>query len=170
MAYTVDAVYNEIVPGLFITNWHGAQKAREHKLHHIKTIINISGFSYTRPAGLLEYIEIPEVEDRNSTHIEKHFPTTSFIIHEGLKRGGVVVHCWAGVSRATTIVAAYLIRYHKMSNFEALALIQQRRPITCANCGFKKRLKMYYHERIKSRQAAKEREDALAALDPTADT
>lgn len=52
---------------------------------------------------------------------------TSFIAHH-IKRGCVLVHCGAGISRSDAVVIAYLCRYAGMSYTEALAFVKARRP------------------------------------------
>ena len=49
-------------------------------------------------------------------------------IAANIRRGCVLVHCGAGVSRSAAIVVAYLCRYAGMSYCEALALVKLRRP------------------------------------------
>lgn len=45
-----------------------------------------------------------------------HVEETSDIIRRALKAGeGILVHCQAGVSRSTTLVAAYLMREHSLT-------------------------------------------------------
>ena len=43
---------------------------------------------------------------------------------------------YAGVSRSTSCVIAYLMKERKMGFFEALQLTRARRPIICPNMGF----------------------------------
>lgn len=45
-----------------------------------------------------------------------------------IKRGCVLVHCGAGISRSAAVVVAYLCRYAGMSYAEALAFVKARRP------------------------------------------
>lgn len=45
-----------------------------------------------------------------------------------IKRGCVLVHCGAGISRSAAVVIAYLCRYAGMSYAEALAFVKARRP------------------------------------------
>jgi atypical dual specificity phosphatase len=48
----------------------------------------------------------------------------------------VVVHCFQGISRSSTVVAAYLIASRGLSVKEALAYLKSRRPIADPNFGF----------------------------------
>ena len=52
---------------------------------------------------------------------------TSFIA-EHIRRGCVLVHCGAGISRSAAVVIAYLCRYAGMSYAEALTFVKVRRP------------------------------------------
>ena len=65
------------------------------------------------------------------------------MIKEGVEKGGILVHCMAGVSRSATCVIAYLMREHKHSLRSALELVRSKRPIVCPNYGFHKQLKEY---------------------------
>ena len=53
-----------------------------------------------------------------------------------LKAGGkVLVNCWQGASRSTTMVLAYLIKYEKLELAEALRLVKSKRDVR-PNDGF----------------------------------
>lgn len=52
----------------------------------------------------------------------------------------VLVHCEVGMSRSSTIVIAYLMRYHGMTRDEAYVEVKKRRPLTNPNQGFWKQL------------------------------
>lgn len=54
-------------------------------------------------------------------------------LHSG---GGVLVHCYAGVSRSATIIIAYLMQEQKMTFLDAMNYVRIRRPIVCPNFGF----------------------------------
>ena len=47
--------------------------------------------------------------------------------------GGCLVHCAAGVSRSSSVVAACLMALHRFTLREALAAIRERRPIAWPN-------------------------------------
>lgn len=58
----------------------------------------------------LNVLRIP-VDDTASTNIIAHFPASNSFIRAALARDeAVLVHCQAGVSRSTTLVAAFLMQ------------------------------------------------------------
>ena len=55
----------------------------------------------------------------------------------------ILIHCFAGKSRATTITLSYLMKEKKMTLKEGLDLIVSVRPFACPNKGFMVQLKEY---------------------------
>jgi len=49
----------------------------------------------------------------------RHFPAIIAFMKDGISKGGVLVHCFAGVSRSATCVMAYLMQEKDMSFEEA---------------------------------------------------
>ncbi|ONK61495.1 uncharacterized protein A4U43_C08F30500 [Asparagus officinalis] len=64
-------------------------------------------------------------------------------IDEGRKEGGVLVHCFAGVSRSAAIVTAYLMRTEKKSQEDALESLRDIYESVCPNDGFLEQLKLF---------------------------
>jgi dual specificity phosphatase 12 len=60
------------------------------------------------------YKEI-NVADNSSTSILRHFPAAISFIKDGIAKGGVLVHCYAGVSRSSSCVIAYLMQEKNQS-------------------------------------------------------
>ena len=55
------------------------------------------------------------------------------LVHAARTRGtNVLVHCRAGISRSSTVVASYLIKYYNMTPRQAVAYIQSKKPETFA--------------------------------------
>jgi dual specificity MAP kinase phosphatase len=68
---------------------------------------------------------------------ESHFSAAVESLASVLNSGGrVLVHCYAGVSRSTTAVLAYLVQHRRMSLKAAYDLCQAARPQACPNPGF----------------------------------
>lgn len=72
------------------------------------------------------------------------------VMHNALKNGHVLVNCQMGISRSVSLVIAYLIRYHKMTFYDAKNYVQRYRP--CANpnlafCGMLVKFEKYLNLR-----------------------
>ena len=59
-----------------------------------------------------------------------------FIHAAVLDNHSVLVHCLMGMSRSTTVLAAYLIKHQRMPLVEALHLIRKNRSLAYPNLGF----------------------------------
>lgn len=83
-----------------------------------RTIVHLKRFEFI-VYSQVKYYSYP-IEDSPNSQIHKLFYETGGIINSALSKGeGILVHCYAGVSRSSTIVLAYLIQYKKMSLFDA---------------------------------------------------
>ena len=65
------------------------------------------------------------------------------------KPGKVLVHCNAGVSRSSTIIIAYLIKYKSMAYRQALELVRKNRPAAKPNAGFETQLLALEREQLR---------------------
>ncbi|WOK96821.1 hypothetical protein Cni_G05529 [Canna indica] len=85
-----------------------------------------------------------DVFDTPGTELDKYFDECFSFIDEARSSGaGVLVHCFAGMSRSVTIVVAYLMKKHRMSLSDALSLVKSKRPHVAPNHGFLTQLAMF---------------------------
>jgi len=79
------------------------------------------------------------IDDDETEDIFQYFDQT----HAFLKDKPTLVHCYAGISRSSTIVIAHLMKEYDMSYFSAFKLCKEKRSIICPNSGFQKQLQQY---------------------------
>jgi dual specificity phosphatase 12 len=62
---------------------------------------------------------------------------------EGRQKGGVLVHCYAGVSRSSSFVIAYMIKEFLLSYDDAKEKVKKHRPCIHPGDGFVRQLQHY---------------------------
>lgn len=91
-------------------------------------------------------------QDVPKFQLSKYFDEIADFIHEGTTNGKVFVHCFCGISRSTTSILAYFIKYKNQDFQNTLAYIKKKRWIVCPNDGFLRQLKAYQALHIKPDQ------------------
>ena len=85
-----------------------------------------------------KYLEVA-VRDLPTTQLlaDGHIGRAVTFIDDAIRSGRpVLVHCYVGMSRSVTLVAAYLMARYGLSAREAVCYIRSRRGIACPNKGF----------------------------------
>jgi len=100
-------------------------------------------------------IKADETENCNLLEVLEH---ALKFMQDGLKNGKVLVHCMLGVSRAATLVVAFIMRELQMSTEEALAVVGRRRRVF-PNTSFLEQLRWFHeHQWSVDKQTADYRE------------
>ena len=124
-----------ILPGLYLSNASFSGMKDELVSRNIRRIVNVTeDYPNSFPDDFL-YLRVP-VKDQVSANISDYFKEAADFIEEGIKEGGVLVHCAAGISRSPTIVAAYLMFKRGISSRDATYFLQLRRDVVDINFGF----------------------------------
>lgn len=77
------------------------------------------------------------ITDAESSDISTHFDRAGEFIDQEINDGGrVLVHCAAGISRSTSLVLAYLVRYRNYDLRNAFNLVKSSRKVVRPNNGF----------------------------------
>lgn len=98
----------------------------------------------------ISFLHIPSL-DTPSQDLSKYFDLVYDFIDAYHKAGRkVLVHCHAGISRSSTLLASYLMRKYKLRANEAVQLLKSKRGIVDPNPGFLKQLRA--HEQSLNRE------------------
>ncbi len=149
------------------------------RISHIVNATNAPPANYERPftssgfiknmfedrADLnLKYFRVP-IDDISVQDIKGHFGAAHEFIHDAIKGGGrVLVHCFAGVSRSSTLVISYLMQHRNMSYLDAFDYVKRRRDVIQPNIGFIEQLKAFESELALQSDVDRE-EDRHQAMD-----
>lgn len=119
---------------------YNLQGLKNLKISHILTVCDCLPPKFP---GEFEY-KVISVSDEPSTKLNLYFKeATDFIRNAIIDGGKVLVHCFAGVSRSSSMVIAYLMRFHNMEYVKAYNLVKVKRPWINPNYGFQAQLKRY---------------------------
>eukprot|EP01138_Halocafeteria_seosinensis_P016459 gb/GECG01016790.1/.p1 GENE.gb/GECG01016790.1/~~gb/GECG01016790.1/.p1 ORF type:complete len:156 (+),score=11.83 gb/GECG01016790.1/:1-468(+) len=147
---------SQILDNLYVGGLEAAQDWEFITHKNIKYILNTTkqpsnGFMLT---GIPNYYESnPQItykrcplDDDLNTEIKMHIPDCVEFINEGLRHGGVLIHCAAGVSRSVSVTIGYLMMQYNMSFHQALEFVQDRRPGAFPNPNFQNQLQNFEQE------------------------
>jgi len=137
--YYSDNSSTKILDGLYLGNKRDAENLEALQSAGVQTIVNATNDIPNFFPDKFEYYRVPVV-DHTSSDIGKYIQAAVDFIDEKLKSGSVLVHCFAGVSRSSTIVIAFLILKRGMSYHNALDFVVKKRSIVRPNPGFAKTL------------------------------
>ncbi|KIK00530.1 hypothetical protein K443DRAFT_679103 [Laccaria amethystina LaAM-08-1] len=132
---------NEILRGqIYLGNLSAALSVDRREKTGITHVVSVCP---DYPSSGEQHLSIP-VHDTEYEDILIHLPKTCEFIQAALDQGGkVLVHCVMGISRSTTVVAAYLMKTKNLDAGTALRFIKQRRPQVHPNYGFIKQLDVF---------------------------
>jgi len=143
----------KIMDGLYISGIEGAKDYMTLQKERVTHILNMVGPSvYDHPlSGGREKSYFPQLfkykiitaDDNPEQDLMRYFPETSLFIHEGRMSGGILVHCYAGVSRSASVIMAYMIDTLKLDAATAFEVLKRGRPQAYPNEGFQKQIKQY---------------------------
>lgn len=92
---------------------------------------------------LLERYEVKalECQDNEQCNLSVHFDDLAEFVEEGRRKGGVAIHCAAGISRATTSTCAYLMIKEHYDLESAFLRVHSVRSCVHPNAGFWRQLR-----------------------------
>lgn len=75
----------------------------------------------------VKYLHVP-TQDLTAPDMDKIDTAVDFIYERINSKEAVMVHCAAGMGRAGTVLACYLVKYHKHSAKDAIDKLREKRP------------------------------------------
>lgn len=133
---------DEIINNLYLGSLHAGSNGAELRKQGITRVINLSYVSYPEYEGIT-YKTI-NLYDSPSADIGIYFDECVAFIDDALsKNEKILVHCYAGISRSSSIVLAYLMKRYNYSLKEAVEIVKKKRPIVQPNRGFMRQLEAY---------------------------
>ena len=128
---------------LYIGNQQDSEDLELLEKKGITHIINASSHIRNSFPHKFKYLRIP-ILDGSGQNISNFFEETYAFIESARKTNGrVLVHCYAGISRSSTIVIAYIMRKHLSTFLSTFMLVKNKRPIVNPNSDFRKHLYNY---------------------------
>jgi hypothetical protein len=106
-----------IIEGLYLGNREDARDLARLEMNGVTHVVNCAGELPNYHAGTLAYLGL-RLRDPDPLFRDRIEETCEFI-DEGRREGGVLVHCFAGISRSPSMVLAYLC--HQGETLEAAA-------------------------------------------------
>jgi dual specificity phosphatase 12 len=131
----------EIVSGLWIGDRESALSIQWLKQHKISVVINCTrSVEFADYPGLKHVLRVPVNDNLERTEVEKmskYLIPVSDKIAQWLPDHNILVHCYAGRQRSSTIILAYLMRYGEIPLDEAIRLIRTKKETACMpKCNF----------------------------------
>jgi len=130
---------NKILDRLYLGNLQAASDYKSLKEAGITHILQVA--TGIKPFFTNDFTyKVINIADTQNSSLIRYFPAAISFIKEGISKGGVLVHCYAGVSRSASCVIAFLMQDRSMSFQEAFAFASKRRPVIFPNMGFQRQL------------------------------
>lgn len=130
--------YNLIIPNLYLGNINYANNEEFLKKNKIGAIINCTKdeafHSYFNDKPRLRLTIDDSKDPNNIKQFESEIINSIEFIDDCLKNNiSVYVHCYWGLMRSATVVAAYLIKTYSMSCNDAISFIREQRPYSLSS-------------------------------------
>lgn len=139
---------SKITENIFIGDWHNAQDLNFLKRHNITHILCLASELREIFKKKFVYKKLAIVDNQGFKIINFLDEATDFIqmalntkrIHDSFSKkkskNTVFVHCSDGISRSSTVVIAFLMKFHKLNFETAFSIVKKSRKKAMPNLGF----------------------------------
>ena len=144
---------DKIISRLYLSDVKAAKKYSNIKKNNIELIINITTKydNYHKDMGI-HYVNI-KIKDKSKTKYfyKKNLDKLLKIMKEYIdKDKNVLVHCEMGISRSSSVIVAYLMKYEKKNYDDAVKHVKKRRKKIRPHPLFKEQLLKFENELTRS--------------------
>jgi hypothetical protein len=139
-----------LLPGFFVGGFPTQDDVRRMFHEGVRTIVTVCGHNQQLrlPQELQDAIQCYafDTHDADDYYILlHHYEEFAEMLDDAFERGGVMVHCMAGVNRSVTLCLAYLIQRQGLTPLQSVRLLRAKgRPIVLSNRSFRKQLVEFY--------------------------
>lgn len=151
---------NEIIPRLYVSDVVTATTPEMLDDLHITHVVSVMLEADIPKVSMSSLKTQPkryslEILDKPSAELYTSLSDVVGFIGDALKDpvARVLCHCYAGASRSTSVVAAYLVSSMEIGVDEALALIKSKRRISQPNSGFVAQIRSWHQDRVSTKTA-----------------
>jgi len=146
----------QVMPGLWLGGWAALDKEGEELqrrgITHVVSVLSTELPPQRQMPKFVQqhlHVRSDDREGAAQTLGERFVEICIFVENARAQpEGCVFVHCGAGISRAPTVVAAYMMWKTGLTAFESLQLIERVRPIVRPNLGFIRELR-HWEQRLR---------------------
>jgi protein-tyrosine phosphatase len=132
----------QIETHLFCSGYHTAQNKQLLELNKISHIINLTAHKYKNlHEDIVSHSSFSFSDHENFDLTSRLQPVLDILKEKLSKKENVLVHCQKGISRAPSVIMAFLILHRQMTFEESLKLVQKQNPEAYPNLGFLMHLK-----------------------------
>lgn len=123
----------KVLPNIWLGDSSVAENSFFFKTRNICAVLNMTANipNFFKNENI-EYLRIPvydNFEKRDSDKMLEYFPIVSEFIFKNsvIEEKNILVHCAKGRQRSCAAVAAYLVKFYKMSPFQAMEFISKQK-------------------------------------------
>jgi protein-tyrosine phosphatase len=143
---------SKIFDWLYLGTFKNASNFQEMRIFKIKYILNCAyEINIDNLPKSIHYCHL-KLTDNETTDIVQYFDQAFDFIEEARKKKeNILIHCQLGISRSSTILIGYLIKYMGYTTETALEFLKSKRSSVHPNSGFREQL-LSYEQTIKKNQ------------------
>jgi len=132
----------EIIPGIWVGDAEAAKNRAFLRKNKITAIVNATNSVPNYFPRIINYFRIPigdpgpnkTIQDTNVRTMAQMMPLALDFIYTHHRRGGILIHCRAGIQRSAAIMVGFLMKYahnhgKRLSIDEAISIVRKRRPV-----------------------------------------